>query len=161
MWEQPTYDKGASTTPTRNKLIHKYRKATQTQPIVSLSDNQGECGTNKKQLRKKEDVHRSAASHFFHSSPTYSNNCNSINRPSPPPPPPLSLRLPTRYHEANGAGSFWTRRSDRAPVLISKAPRLLLVEVSDGFFLAWRIFTPPLLSALNWTFSSTIARTPR
>ena len=101
MRRQITYDKEASTTPTRNKLIHKYRKATQTQPIVSLSDNQGDCGTNNKQLRKEKDGHGSAATHFFHPSPNHNNNCNSINPPYSPPN--IFLRLPIRYREANGA----------------------------------------------------------
>ena len=52
-------------------MIHKYRKATQTQPIISLSDNEGDCGTNNNQLWKEEDAHGSVATHFFHSSPTH------------------------------------------------------------------------------------------
>ena len=70
-------------------------------------------GTNNKQLRQEEDAHGSAATHFFHASPNQNNNCNSFNPPCPPLH--LFLRLPTRYREANGAGRFWTRRSDRMP----------------------------------------------
>ena len=70
-------------------------------------------GTNNKQLRQEEDAHGSTATHFFHASPNQNNNCNSFIPPCPPLH--LFLRLPTRYREANGAGRFWTRRSDRMP----------------------------------------------
>ena len=116
-------------------------------------------GTNNKQLRQEEDAHGSAATHFFHASPNQNNNCNSFNPPCPPLH--LFLRLPTRYREGERRGKVLDPTIRPHAVLTSNAPRLLLVEVSDGLFLAWHILTTPVLSAFNWTFSSIVARTPR
>ena len=135
MWEHPTYDKGASTTPTRNKLIYKYRKATQAQPILSISHNKENAKRIKSNYaRRKTHIDRRQPTSFIHLLLIIITATISL----------LLLLLPSSSSSSSSPDSL--PRGERLgklldptirphAVLTSKAPRLLLVEVSAGWFL--------------------------